>query len=233
MPEQIHGLLGRMVDGMIRRSVRRGFRNVYWEPPTLPIPEPALFVPNHHGWYDGYLMYLALSKLGLQNPFHDWIQEYAAFPLFGKVGGMPFPAEDMAVRAQTIRQTIRWMRDERRNLMLFAEGVLHRPPELMPFGKSLELVAGKVPGVTVIPVAIRYEHNIHERPEASLLFGSPVPLGPDLSARTRLEVWALLDRLAAIRMVEPERLEVLHTGTGDVNERMDMRRIPGFDRKSP
>lgn len=227
MPHQIHGLLGRVVDAMIRRSVRRGFRNVYWEPPTAPVPEPAIFVPNHHGWYDGYLMYLALSALKLENPFHDWIQEYAAFPLFGKIGGMPFPANDPATRATTIRQTIRLMRDERRNLMLFAEGVLHRPPELLPFGKSLELLAKKIPEATIVPVAIRYELNLHERPEASLLFGAPIAPGPDLSFRTRLEVSALLDRLAVIRAIEPERLKILHPGTPDVNERLDMRRLPG------
>jgi 1-acyl-sn-glycerol-3-phosphate acyltransferase len=228
MAEQVHGIVGRAVDAMIRRSVRRTFRNVYWLPPEGPVPEPAIFVPNHHGWHDGYLMYLALSALGLQNPFHDWIQEYDAFPLFGKIGGMPFPADDAGRRAATIRRTIRGMREENRSLMLFAEAILHRPPELLPFGKSLELVAGKVPGVTVIPVGIRYEHNVHERPEASLLFGAPMTPGPDLSARTRLEVAALLDRLAAIRAVDPERLRVLHPGTLDVNERMDMRRIPGF-----
>jgi 1-acyl-sn-glycerol-3-phosphate acyltransferase len=227
MANQVQGVLGKAVDAMIRRSVRRTFRNVYWQPPARPIPEPAIYVPNHHGWHDGYLMYLALSALGLQHPFHDWIQEFDAFPLFGRIGGMPFPLGDPAKRAATIRQTIRLMREERRSLMLFAEGVLHRPPELLPFGKSLELVANKVPGVAVIPVAIRYEHNVHERPEASLLFGSPMTAGPDLAARTRLEVWALLDRLAALRAVESESLQILHPGTLDVNERMDMRRMPG------
>jgi len=211
---------------MIRRSVRRVFRNVYWIRPETPVAEPAIFVPNHHGWHDGYLMYLALSALKLENPFHDWIQEYEAFPLFGRVGGMPFPADDAGRRAATIRQTIRWMREERRNLLLFAEGVLHRPPELLPFGKSLELVASKVPDTKVVPVAIRYEHSLHERPEATLLFGSPMPPGPDLAARTRLQVAALLDRLAAILALEPERRQILHPGTPDVNERMDMRRLP-------
>ncbi len=225
MADQVQGGLGWVVDRMIRRSVRQVFRNVYWVPPAVPVSEPAIFVPNHHGWHDGYVMYLALKALGLQNPFHDWIQEYDAFPLFGKIGGMPFPADDPARRAATIRQTVRWMRDERRNLMLFAEAVLHRPPGLLPFGKSLELLAAKVPAVTVYPVAIRYEHNVHERPEAFLLFGTPVPLGPDLSARTRLEVWGLLDRLAGLVAHDQERFQILHPGTRDVNERWDMRRL--------
>jgi len=228
--EQVQGVMGRMVDAMIRRSVRRAFRNVYWVPPTLPVPEPAIFVPNHHGWFDGYVMYLALSQLKLKG-FHDWIQEYEAFPLFGKIGGMAFPANDSAARAATIRRTVRAMNDDGRSLMLFAEGVLHRPPELLPFGKSLEFMAKQVPKAAIIPVAIRYEHAIHERPEAYLQFGAPLEPGPDLGRRTRLAVKSLLDRIAIDLVREPERFQVLHAGTPDVNERMDMRALTRHFRK--
>lgn len=209
---------------MIRRSVRRAFHTVYWCPPTFEIQEPAIFVPNHHGWHDGYVMYLALSRLGLRNPFHDWIQEYDAFPLFGRVGGMPFPQGDAGRRAMTIRQTVRHLRDGH-NMMLFAEGVLHRPPELLAFGKALELLAKQVPNAQIVPVAIRYQHAMHERPEAYLAFAPPVAPGPDLCFRTRLEVAAALDRLAVMMAVQRENLQVLHPGTLDVNERWDMRRL--------
>jgi 1-acyl-sn-glycerol-3-phosphate acyltransferase len=229
MGEQVQGVVGRLVDGMIRRSVRRTFRGVYWQPPAAPVPEPAIYVPNHHGWHDGYVMYLALSELGLKG-FHDWIEEFDRFPFFAKVGGMPFPANAPTVRAATIRRTIRLLREEQRSLMLFAEGVLHRPPELLRFGKALEMLSNKVPEAKVIPVGIRYEHAMHERPEAYLLFGEPVELGPDLSRRTRLAVAALLDRTAVDLAVAPERFKLLHAGTPDVNERFDLRKMPGITR---
>jgi 1-acyl-sn-glycerol-3-phosphate acyltransferase len=170
-------------------------------------------------------MYLAATQLGL--PIVDWIQEYDAFPLFGKIGGMPFPADDPARRAATIKKTIRMMREDGRSLMLFAEGILHRPPELMTFGKSLELVAGKVPGVAVVPVSIRYEMGLHERPECFLGFGAPVEPGDRLAYRTRLEVQRLLDEGAVWIRHDPGRYQVLAEGTKDVNERMDMRGLPG------
>lgn len=231
MAQQVVGWQGRLVDGMIRRSVRKTFRNVYWLPPSQPVSEPAIFVPNHHGWHDGYVMYLALRKMALSKPFYDWIQEYDAFPLFGQIGGLPFPLDDPLRRTQTVRRTLRFLA-EGRNLMLFAEGVLHRPPNLLPFGKGLELLATKTPRVTVIPVAIRYDHSIHERPEAFLSFGSPVQHGADLAARCRLEVAALLDHQAAMIHLEPDQFQILHPGTPDVNERMDMRQIPKWLRPS-
>jgi 1-acyl-sn-glycerol-3-phosphate acyltransferase len=224
MGEQVRGIVGQGVDRMIRRAVRKAFRAVYWTPPANEIPKPAVLVVNHHGWHDGYLMYHAVTKLGL--PSVDWIQEFDSFPLFGHVGGMPFPAGDPARRAATIRKTIRLMNEESKSLILFAEGVLHRPPELMPFGKSLSMIANKTPASTIIPVAIRYDMALHERPEAYLSFGAPLEKGPDLAYRARLEIARMLDRLAVKIAFERESLQVLCEGTKDVNERLDFRSSP-------
>lgn len=220
---QQEGVLGLAVDRMIRRSVRKAFHTVHWAPPAATPEAPAILVANHHGWHDGYVMYLAATKLGLR--VVDWIAEFDAFPLFAKVGGMRFPPNEPAARAATIKRTIRLMREERRSLLLFAEGVLHRPPGLLPFGKAIETVARSVPGVHVVPVAIRYELARHERPEAWLRFGEEVPTGDDLAARTRLAVAAGLDALAGESRFDPARYEVLARGTLDVNERWDARRL--------
>jgi 1-acyl-sn-glycerol-3-phosphate acyltransferase len=229
MHKQARGAVGWGVDRMIRRAVRRSFHTVYWQPPNYELPRPSILVANHHGWHDGYMMYLAATALGL--PVVDWIQEFEAFPLFGSVGGMPFPADDAAERSRTIRKTIRLMNGSKTSLVLFAEGVLHRPDSLLPFGRSLEFVASKVPDVSVVPVAIRYEQATHERPDAYVSFGSAVPLGDHLAFRTRLEVAQLLDRLRAAAALEPDSLQVLAAGEKDVNEKLDMRRIP-FRRRS-
>lgn len=215
--------MGLAVDRMIRRSVRKAFHTVRWQPPKEKLQAPAILVANHHGWHDGYLMYLAAIALNVR--VVDWISEYDAFPLFGKIGGMRFPKDDAAARGATVKRTIRLMREEKRSLLLFAEGILHRPPGLLPFGKALEVVARSVPGVQVVPVALRYELAMHERPEAWLRFGDPVLLGDDLASRTRLAVAAGLDALATEMRFSPERYETLAKGTLDVNERWDVGRM--------
>lgn len=208
---------------MIRRSVRRHFRTVYWSPPAEPIPAPSILVPNHHGWFDGYLMYHVVTSLGLRSL--DWIQEFDAFPLFSKVGGMPYPIDDPIKRAQTVRRTIRLMRDQARSLVLFAEGQLHPPPTLLSFGRALEVVASKVPSVSIIPVAIRYEMSLHQRPEAYIGFAPPVPLGEDLALRTHTAVATRLESLGQESRQSKESFNILVRGTLDVNERWDMRRF--------
>jgi 1-acyl-sn-glycerol-3-phosphate acyltransferase len=220
---QINGPIGKIVDGMIRRSVRKNFHNVWWLPPKQVLPETCVFVPNHHGWYDGYLMYHAVTKLECMTL--DWIAEFDAFPLFRFVGGMPFPVNDATTRATTIRKTVRALRNQRANLLLFAEGVLHRPPEVLKFGKSLELICSKVPNAHVVPVAIRYEMSLHERPEAFLVFGDPLPASTCRPEEVRLRVKGLLDFAATKISVDRTAFSLLAPGTKDVNERWDMRRL--------
>lgn len=240
---QASDFIGRQVAGMIRRSVKSRFRAVYLNTSSEPLPEKCIFVPNHHGWHDGYVMFHVLGAL--QRPFLDWITEFDAFPLFAKVGGMPFPADDATRRAKTIRETIRRMNNEGRSLLLFAESHLHRGPQLLPFGKALELIANKVPEAAIIPVAIRYDMSLHERPECFVSIGNPVPRSVSLEAaadpdfpnrtapvaelpladRTRLAVRELLDQTNAKINHDPDAFGLLVAGTLDVNERMDMRRF--------
>jgi 1-acyl-sn-glycerol-3-phosphate acyltransferase len=225
---QAQGLIGRQVEAMIGRSLRARFHTIWWEEPGELPTTPCIYVPNHHAWHDGYVMYTALTRLHAQRDrgrFYDWIQEYDAFPLFGRIGGLPFPPNDAAKRAITIRKTIRMMNEESASLLLFAEQHMHRPPELREFGKALEMISRQVPTASVVPVAIHYELCRHERPEAYVRFGKPVEVGPDLSRRTRNAVRSELDFLRAVIEFQPDRLSPLLKGTRDVNERLDVRRF--------
>ena len=220
MSTQTEGFVGGLVGGMIRRSVRSRLRNLYWSASKETLQAPVIFYCNHHGWLDGYIMFHVVEKLKLKAL--DWIEEFDAFPLFSKVGGMRYAAGDTGGRAGTIKKTIRLMNSEQRSLMLFAEGVLHRPPQIWPLGKALQLVAEKVKGVTLVPTAIYYEHSIHERPEAWVSLGTAHSFTSLENCHDRLstELASLKERVAA-----GEDFSVLARGTGDVNERMSMKRF--------
>ncbi|MCG9894673.1 MAG: hypothetical protein MH204_04280 [Fimbriimonadaceae bacterium] len=211
---QEEGLIGRMVGGMIRRSLRKSFHTIWWNPPPEGLRGPIVWACSHHAWHDGYLMFEAVSRLGIRTL--DWIAEFDSFPLFRHVGGLPFPPGDSARRAATVRSTIRLMREERRSLILFADGTLRRPHEPWEFGSAVGLIRRQVPGVRFVPVGIRLEISRHERPEAFLAFGEPLDDPEDLRGRVE-------------DLLRPEsgEFQVLLRGTPDVNERWDMRRIPG------
>lgn len=207
---QEQGPLGRVVGAMIRRTVRARFRNVYWRPPaSLPAP-PLIFAANHHGWHDGYLMFHLVTALGVESVL--WVEEFDAFPLFSRIGALPYPKGDANGRAATVRRTIRLMREQGCSLVLFPEGDLHPGPDLLPFQRALSTVAQHT-GASVVPVAIRYAMGSHERPEAFIEVGASVS-----ASEARAAVEALLRRSDA------NPYDLLVRGTPDVNERWGLNR---------
>jgi 1-acyl-sn-glycerol-3-phosphate acyltransferase len=173
-------------------------------------------------------MFLAVSRLQIRSL--DWIAEFDAFPLFRKVGGLPFPPSDPARRTATIRETLRLMREEGRSLIVFADGTLRRPGEPWEVGRAVELTAGCRPGVLVVPVSIVYDISIHQRPEAFLAFG--VPIDPDqhrgkgeLCREAKRRILALTEESHG-SLGQESRWEVLQNCLLDVNERFDMRKAP-------
>jgi len=213
---QEQGIVGRLVGGMIRRSVRHRFHTVYWQPPKASLTGPVILYANHHGWMDGYLMFHVVTALELESV--DWIQEFDSFPLFSRIGGLRFAAGDVSGRAATIRRTIRLMNDDRKSLVIFPEGTLHRPPELLPFGRAMESVARRVPGVRLVPVAIRTELSMHERPEAWIALGEHHAFDSLEDCRGRLESqMELVTSSEKICDFVP-----LVRGRLDVNERMNI-----------
>jgi 1-acyl-sn-glycerol-3-phosphate acyltransferase len=141
---------------------------------------------------------------------------------------MPFPAHQPAIRAATVKKTIRLMRDEGRSLILFGEGILHRGPDIWSVGRSLEVVAKQVPEAAILPIAIRYDMSIHERPEAFITVGEPVIRGENLLVTIQEELARLWQQsLGAVSAVGDEispEYEVLVRGTLDVNERFDRKK---------
>lgn len=219
---QDEGMIGRLVGGMIRRSVRKNFKAVYWEPPKIAPKHPCILFANHHGWFDGYLMYHVTNALAL--PCLDWIEEFDTFPLFRYVGGLPYPKDDAGRRASSVKRTVRALQSGNRSLIIFPDQPLRYPPEIGPMARSLEFLFDKVPDVSLIPVAINYEFSLHERAEAFIRVGSPIPATTNLLTDCRDHLVDLLDETQ--RLVRAgHSFQLLVRGTDSVNERWDMRRL--------
>jgi hypothetical protein len=113
-------------------------------------------------------------------------------------------------------------------LILFGEGILHRGPDIWSVGRSLEVVAKQVPEAVILPIAIRYDMSVHERPEAFITVGEPVVRGENLLVTIQEELARLWQQsLGAVSAVGDEispEYEVLVRGTLDVNERFDRKK---------
>lgn len=216
------GAAGRFVEWMMRRSLRGRFRNVFWQPPKTQIPPPAIFAANHHGWFDGYVMYFAVKALGHRSCV--LMEEMDAFPLFSVCGAVNFPPDNAAERSAALRRCVRYMKnDPPLSMFIFPEQVLHRPPEIYSFARSLSFFTKQLPESKLVPCAIRYEFWEHERPEAYVAIGEPMEHVNDVEEDCRQEVSKLLDELD-FSIGQKTDFPVLVPGTPSVNERWGLSR---------
>jgi 1-acyl-sn-glycerol-3-phosphate acyltransferase len=209
--------MGHLVGAMIRRSVRNNFRAVYWSKPSERLSGPLIYYANHHGWMDGYLMFHVVCALA--TPSLLWIEDFDSFPLFRSVGGLRFTQGQSLQRYTSVRQTIRKMVSDRASLVLFPEGVLHRPPDILPFTKAMTTVAKAVPQCRIVPVAITYQMSLHQRPEAWVNVAAPSPFQDLATARQRLQ-----ELLSEAGPANGSAYEILVDGKWDVNERWTLPR---------
>lgn len=159
-----HWWIRPMLRHSIRSSVRRELAGVWLRGP-LP-SGGAVLAPNHHSWWDAYLLGEIAASLGQQCRFLMSGQQLARFPFLRLVG-----AADRAELRSLVRSAKRgaWV-------IVFPEG------EIRPQGQVKEIQAGAAwmagqAGVPLIPVGVRVIMRGSQWPEAFVRFGEPCGAG--------------------------------------------------------
>lgn len=208
-------LVPRLVEGLLRTELRRAFRRVYWVgpwPPSLP-NSPVIAYANHHHYYDGHLGWLLFQEC-LDRPTTLWMAEWDEYPFFGAVGAQPFPPEDSARRAATLRRTARRFQDTPETVLIYyPEGELHSPDEgIRPFGGDVtRRLARLYPTAQWWPFAIHVSWRGHARPTA-FLTGGPVHEADGHERERLTEEWSALQQPA------PSPLHPLMEGRASASE---------------
>lgn len=189
----------------MRHDLTSAFRRVVWVgawPPPLP-DGPLICFANHHHFYDGHLCWLLLTRR-LGRPSTIWMAEWDRFPFFAAVGAQPFPRDDAARRAATVRRTARRFRNAPRTVLVyFPEGDLY-PPDggIRSFPEAaLGRFARLYDDAAWWPLAIHVTWRGDARPTALLAGGTPrdAPGRADAeTARSRLQrIWNELRTFSA------------------------------------
>lgn len=207
-----------LVEALLQFDLRRAFQRVCWVgdwPPPSP-DGPVIAYSNHHHFYDGHLAWL-LFHAKMNRPPTLWMAEWDRFPFFAAVGAQPFPPNDAARRAATLRRTARRFRDRPQTVLVYyPAGTLHPPEDgIGTFDASqVDHLARLYPQATWWPYAVHVTWWNEAAPTALLTGGSP----HSADGRERERLQALWHRLQAS---SPRPTETLMEGSGSLEEWWD------------
>jgi 1-acyl-sn-glycerol-3-phosphate acyltransferase len=189
----------RFFRGIVRSYFRRHFRAVMVQQKErlAHVAGPLVVYANHSSWWDPMVSVLLAEQL-LPGRKHYAPMDSAAlekYPILKKVGIFP-------VEMTTARGAAQFLRTSQ--AVLESEGVVWITPqgrfadvrEALVFKPGLGALATRVPGLTLVPLAIEYTFWDERLPETLMRVGEPLqmPAGVSSDEATAL----LLDALAGV-----------------------------------
>ncbi|UQN07821.1 lysophospholipid acyltransferase family protein [Deinococcus sp. QL22] len=181
-----------MVRHSIRRSVQGQLAGV-WVRGTLPAFGPtggAVLAPNHHSWWDGYVVLEVAAWAGA---------DFRVLMTAHQLGRFPFLRRAGALAAGQVREAARFARAGSW-MVVFPEGAVRPAGPLQDVRAGAAWVA-RTARVPLVPVALRVLMRGGQQPEAYLRFGSPV--SEALLPQAMMRELALLD--AELADADPEQ----------------------------
>jgi 1-acyl-sn-glycerol-3-phosphate acyltransferase len=224
-------MLSRLLAVQMRRDLRRSFRRICWvgPVPSLPPGQPAVLYANHHHYYDGYLLWLVITRLLRRRPL-TWMAEWDRFPFFAAMGALPFPPHDAQRRVRTVRRTRRLFQEHPDAVLVyFPEGRLHCPEDgLLPISTdALQRLDRLLAHPCWWPVAVHLTWEGGAYPVALLAGGQPTT-GPTEDAPERLSaLWRTL------QAPPPEAATVLMEGRPSPHERWNFHILSPWFESTP
>ena len=148
----------------------------------------------HVAFWDGFVAELVSWRAGLAARAWMLASQLRRHPQLAWIGAFG-AEEDARDGARALRHAARLLDRPGRAVWLFPQG-RQRPQWARPLGfkGGAALLARRVPGAAVVPVALHYELGERERPEAWLRFGPPMAPGfstDALEAAVELQLFEL------------------------------------------
>ena len=230
---------------VLRRHLRRSFHAVRLARPELPDVSdrlPLIVYFNHPSWWDGALVPIVVDQLFPRRRIYGPIDADALerYGFMRRLGFFGVRRDAYAGAAAFLRIGTRLLSRDDTLFCLTPEGQFsdprRRPLDLMP---GLATLIGRVPRVTVLPMAIEYPFWTERTPEALVAFGEPHVMGhaidtslADIHARLERRLVQTMDRLAeAATRRDPTRFVDLLAGSVGVGGLYDVgRRLKAWSR---
>ncbi|MBS3933324.1 MAG: lysophospholipid acyltransferase family protein [Truepera sp.] len=164
LAREIEAVIARVLPWLIRRSLATKLHAVYLAQPARLPPGGVVLVANHHSWWDGYLVWFLLQRLGRKLTVMMDREQLKRFRFFRHLGAIAHTEVRLALRRLAGGEVV----------LIFPEAAL-RPAgwvENLQPGAVFLAERAKTP---IVPLAIRVLMRGAEHPEALLSLGEPLP----------------------------------------------------------
>ena len=192
---------------IVQSYFRRHFRSVMIQQAEMleALQGPLIVYANHSSWWDPMVSIL-LAKTLLPGRRHYAPMDAAAlakYPILRRLGIFPVEMSSARGAAQFLRTSQAVLADGG-VVWITPQGRFVDPRAALEFKPGLGALAMRVPGVTLLPLAIEYTFWDERLPETLLRLGAPVRLDASVNSE------AATERLeAALTTVMAELREIL------------------------
>jgi 1-acyl-sn-glycerol-3-phosphate acyltransferase len=159
---------------------------------------PTILYANHSNWWDGFIAYYLSSKIWKVNDYLMMdIEQMKKYPFFKFVGVFSVNRKSAKEALESIDYAAALLKNTKNFMWIFPQGEMH-PQDKRPliFYSGITKLAEKTGRVNLLPVALRYEFRMEQRPEVFITLGMPDNLDQELSG-TKDYTGYLLEKLTA------------------------------------
>ncbi len=156
--------------------IRRAFRSVtidgMIDPPGQ---QPAVYVMNHSSWWDGLLVYAAVTRHSERSHYMMMEErQLARYRFFRRIGAFSIDQSSTAGIRASFRYAAGLLK-EGHSVWLYPQGeIAHLERRPLGFRSGAGLLLQLVPEATAVPVTLYARFGFHQKPEAALRFGNPI-----------------------------------------------------------
>jgi len=136
---------------------------------------PTLLYANHSNWWDGFIAYQLSTKRWKADDYLMMdIEQMRKYSFFKYVGVFSVDRNDPKEAMESINYIVGLLKDTKRFLWIFPQGLM-QPQDFRPikFYSGITKIAEKLGKINLVPVAIRYEFLMEQRPEVFIKIGEP------------------------------------------------------------
>ncbi|MFZ5519163.1 MAG: lysophospholipid acyltransferase family protein [Candidatus Zhuqueibacterota bacterium] len=212
----------------VMRLLEKSFHQFHLFGPA-PRPQsdaPVLLVPNHSTWWDGFFVYLLNEKILKRDLYLMMLDsQLKKYSFFARVGAFGITPGDRDNVRESLGYAVDLLKKDNVLICMFPQGHLlpwaARPLHFQTGIESIIRQFGKP--ITLLPLAMRAEFGLEQRPDVYFQFGEPLPVTPASFAGVSWLEKVETDLLAELEhnIQRREKSVPLVQGRSSINAKMD------------